>query len=138
MDSNNINPEDFDDINYEEFPLTSDMLNDVINRMLSFIKEYPNLENRIVGQTTINKIFVSTVLVTDSQQPYETGIFSSRYNDGQGVIVEMYSSKEEAAIGHERWVNRFRDINNLPKALKDVNTSIFGSIARNQIFELGS
>ena len=37
------------------------------------------------------------------QQPYETLVAHSDYNDGGYTIVEGYPSQEEAILGHTKW-----------------------------------
>ena len=44
------------------------------------------------------------------------------------VIVEKYSSKEEAQIGHNNWVKRMIS-EPLPDRLEDCANSIFGKLA---------
>ena len=82
---------------------------------------YGNYEERLVENTKINGAVIDTVMVTDSYEPYETGIAHPNFNDGKWIIVEMYNSKEQARAGHKKWVNMFRY--SLPKELKDVSTS---------------
>jgi len=68
-------------------------------------------------------LFISTALVTDSKQPYETGICHPAYNDGEMVIVEMYDTKEDSQVGHDRWVLKMT-AEELPSELIDVSTSM--------------
>lgn len=67
-------------------------------------------------------LMVSTVMVTDSDQPYETAVRHQRYNDNKMVIVEMYESKEEAQTGHDKWVKTMTS-KKMPTQLEDVSTS---------------
>lgn len=78
--------------------------------------EERKVENTVVGETTID-----TAAVTDSDQPYETGIQDPNYNNGNWVIVELYDTKEEAQAGHIKWVDLFKT--NPPEKLKDVSTA---------------
>lgn len=78
--------------------------------------EQRKVENTVIGETTID-----TAAVTDSSKPYETGIEDPNYNNGKWVIVELYDTKEEALIGHNKWVDLFKT--NPPKQLKDVSTA---------------
>jgi hypothetical protein len=64
-------------------------------------------EERKVDNTEINGVVIDTALVTDSDQPYETGIRHPKYNNGKWVIVEMYNTKREARTGHNKWVEIF-------------------------------
>lgn len=59
---------------------------------------------RLVGRFEKDGLTVDTCKVTDSMQPYETAIEHPFYRNGEWVIVEMYDSKEEAKIGHDKWV----------------------------------
>jgi len=83
-----------------------------------------NYELRKVANTQVGGASIDTCAVTDSARPYETGIKHSRYNDGWWIIVQLYDSKEEAEVGHKKWVELFsRD--ELPPRLVDVNESCF-------------
>lgn len=53
---------------------------------------------------------MGTCAVTDSEEPFETGICHPNYNSGKWVIVEMYNSKERAQAGHDKWVKILRDV----------------------------
>ena len=63
-----------------------------------------NYEARLVANTEIDGGIVDTCRVTDSHRQYETGISHPAYHDGLWVIVEGYDTKEQAALGHARWV----------------------------------
>ena len=69
-----------------------------------------------------NQIIVDTCSVTDSDLPYETGISDARYNNGKWIIVEMYSTKKEAKIGHRKWVELITS-KCPPAKLQDVSTT---------------
>lgn len=90
--------------------------------MFNFLSMTDNYEDRLVKNTKIKDGVIDTAAVTDSAQPFETGIEHSRYNGGAWVIVELYDSKEEALVGHEKWVKTMSK-KTLPKQLKDVSTS---------------
>ncbi len=68
-----------------------------------------------------NGLCIDTAAVTDSRQPYETGIQHPNYKSGGWVIVEMYDFKEEAQKGHDKWVKTMT-AETLPKTLKDVSS----------------
>ena len=55
-----------------------------------------NYESRSLGRYEEDNLFVSTALVTDSDDPYETAIAHPFYNEGTIVIVETYDSKDDA------------------------------------------
>ena len=52
-----------------------------------------------------------------------------QYNSGGWIIVELYSSKEEAQEGHSKWVKIMTD-KKLPEELKDVGTSEIAEFAK--------
>jgi len=89
--------------------------------MFGFFNMMDNYEDRKVANDEINGAVIDTVSVSDSEQPYETGVKHESYNKGAWVIVEMYDSEEEAEIGHSKWVDTFRK--GLPETLTDVGTS---------------
>lgn len=66
--------------------------------------------------------FVSTVRVTDADEPYETAVAHPKYNDGKIIVVETYSDIEVARQGHERWVG-IMTAEKLPRTLEDVSTA---------------
>jgi hypothetical protein len=88
-----------------------------------------NYESRKVDNFTNDKLQVDTCAVTDSDEPFETGIAHPAYNDGKWVIVEMYNSAEEAQIGHDKWVATMT-AGPLPSTLVDVSTSEIASLCR--------
>ncbi len=90
--------------------------------MFDFLDMQGTYKDRLVENTKINSAEVDTVMVTDSAEPYETGISHPQYNDGSWVIVEMYNTKKEAKEGHKRWVEVFSK-DELPVKLEDVSTS---------------
>lgn len=79
-----------------------------------------NYEQRKVAHYESKGIIVDTSAVSDSDFPYETGINSKKYYTREWVIVENYNSKEEASIGHNKWVKLMKS-KNPPKKLKDVS-----------------
>lgn len=84
--------------------------------MFGFLEMIGNYESRKVANTKIEEGIVDTCSVTDSAQPFETGIQSHLYNDGEWVIVESYDTKEEASEGHEKWV---KILASKPETLQD-------------------
>ena len=89
--------------------------------MLGFMDMIGNYEQRKVANDVIDGVEIDTAEVTDSDQPYETGICSKLYNGGKWVIVELYDTKELSVIGHAKWVETFK--NGKPENLTDVSTS---------------
>jgi len=90
--------------------------------MFDFFSMADNYEERKVECFDGDGFTVDTSRVTDSDQPYETGIKHSRYNEEKWVIVEMYDDVEEAKTGHAKWVKLMTG-ETLPATLKDVSTS---------------
>ena len=88
-----------------------------------------NYEERKVKNTEINGAIIDTCAVSDSEQPFETGILHPSYNNGGWVIVEMYDSKKDAKKGHEKWVKVFSG-KSLPPELKDVSTAEIALLAK--------
>lgn len=63
--------------------------------------------------------FISTAMVTDAEEPFETAICHDEYNSGKHVIVAHYPTREKAAEGHEKWVSTMTG-HVLPDRLVDV------------------
>ena len=81
-----------------------------------------NYEDRKVDNFTKGDLVVDTVAVTDSTEPYETGICHPQYNSGSWVIVELYGTKKAAAVGHKKWID-IMTAKELPDKLIDVSTA---------------
>lgn len=90
--------------------------------MFDFINMIGNHEQRKIDQYNNGKLCIDTCMVTDSDEPYETGIVHPNYNNNEWVIVEMYGTKEEAQKGHNKWI-KIMTAKELPSELKDVSTS---------------
>jgi hypothetical protein len=74
---------------------------------------------RVVYNDKFNGITVDTAYVRDTGC-FETGIVDKRYReDGGWMIVEEYDTKEEAKIGHQKWVKKLKS-KNPPKTLPNV------------------
>lgn len=88
--------------------------------MFDFLNMANDYKERNVGNYKEGEdLIVDTSRVTDGALPYETGISSTDYKDlgDNWVIVEAYNSKEEALIGHEKWVKIMKE--NPPEKLTD-------------------
>jgi len=96
--------------------------------MFDYLSMKGNYEERKVACFEGDDFTVDTAAVTDSDQPYETGICHPKYNFGRWVIVEMYESKKEAKEGHDKWVSVMTS-DDLPKELVDCGTSEIGKLA---------
>jgi hypothetical protein len=75
-------------------------------------------DHRKVGRLDKEGLMVSTARVTDGDKPYETAIKHPLYNKGGMIIVEAYSTKSDALIGHAKWEKTMTS-KNLPKELAD-------------------
>lgn len=90
--------------------------------LFDFFSMANNYEERKVDRFQKDGVIIDTCAVTDSDQPYETGISHPQYNGGNWVIVELYSDKEKAQEGHKKWVEKMTS-ENLPDELEDVSTA---------------
>lgn len=94
--------------------------------MLNFFSMMGNYDQRKVENSKVGDGEVDTALVTDSTKPYETGIRHPAYRDGDWIIVQLYSTKNEAIEGHKRWCNV---MSVPPEYLDDVNECEFEQLA---------
>ena len=90
--------------------------------MFGFMQDVGNYKDRKVDRYEDGDLFIDTCRVSDSTQPYETGIAHPAYNDDKIVIVEQYANKEEAQAGHNRWIE-VMTAETLPSKLQDVSGS---------------
>lgn len=96
--------------------------------MFDFLNMANNYEERKIANYNKDGVVIDTCAVSDSRQPYETGIQHPQYNSGDWVIVELYNTKTEAQIGHDKWVAIL--VNNPPRQLQDVSTCASANILR--------
>ena len=89
--------------------------------MYDFLSMADNYDSRAVARYEKKNLIIDTCAVTDSDEPYETGIKHCKYNCNAWVIVEMYNTKKDAQKGHQKWIKKMTS-KNLPKTLKDVST----------------
>ena len=89
--------------------------------MFDFLSMMGTYESRKVARFDKDKLMVSTCVITDSEQPYETAVRHPAYNNGKIVIVELYPTRQKAKQGHDRWVKKMT-AKNLPESLKDVSS----------------
>lgn len=90
--------------------------------MFGFLSMAHDVDARRVQQDRIDKLFVSTMRVTDSIYPYETAIEHPLYNNGVMIIVENYNSKKAAQNGHKKWLKKMTS-KKLPAKIADVGQS---------------
>ena len=78
-------------------------------------------KERVVANTELdNGAVIDTARVTDSHEPFETGITHPDYNDNRWIIVELYPDRLTAEAGHVKWCEVMKS---LPDALEDVSTA---------------
>jgi hypothetical protein len=86
-------------------------------------------EQRKISNDLVRGVTIDTCAVIDNpKRPFETGIKSDLYNNGQWVIVEEYIDKESAVAGHDKWVKIFQS--GLPDNIEDVSTCFAGKLIR--------
>jgi len=88
-----------------------------------------NYQDRAIDRYEVDNVVIDTCSVTDSAQPYETGVRHPNYNDGLYVIVEMYDTKEQARKGHDKWV-KIMTAETLPDKLVDVSSATVAELWR--------
>jgi hypothetical protein len=77
--------------------------------MFEFLQDMGNYSSRKVGRDDFEWGFISTAVVSDGDQPYETAVCSDLYQDDDGnteemIIVEAYNDHDSAKEGHAKWV----------------------------------
>lgn len=98
----------------------------LINELTYLVDEPIYLDG--VDRYTEDNFIIDTTKVSDSEEPYETGIKHPAYNEDKWVIVEMYNSIQEAQKGHDKWI-KVMTKPNLPKQLEDVSASFIAALA---------
>lgn len=93
-----------------------------------------NYEERKVARYEKDGLFISTAMVTDGDDPYETAVAHPQYNDGIMVIVESYPTKAAAKRGHAKWLKRMT-AKRLPKQLVDCRNSWASKLCGDLVFE---
>lgn len=88
--------------------------------MFEFLMDTDNYDDRCVGRFDDEQkgTMVSTAMVSDGKEPYETAIIYPGFNDGDMMIVEAYSSKDRAKKGHSKWLKKVKS-GNLPDTIED-------------------
>ncbi len=84
-------------------------------------------DQRCVGTVDHPHGFISTAYVPDGDLPYETAVGEDRYTmpaDMDMLIVEAYPSKQEAEIGHRKWVAIMSSWEFLPDELVDCGNGV--------------
>lgn len=96
--------------------------------MFSFLSMSNNYSERKIDRYEDDILIVDTCAVDDGEQPFETAVAHPFYNNGEYVIVEAYSSTEEAQEGHNKWLQKMQT-NPLPDKLIDCCNSEIQSFA---------
>ena len=93
----------------------------MFNEMFGFdpIDMLNTLEDRKIAQDKNTDCIIDTCAIPDSSKPYETAISHRYFNNCEWIVVELYDTKEDAIIGHVKWVQSFKD--GLPESLQDVS-----------------
>jgi hypothetical protein len=95
--------------------------------MFNFLYDMDNYDDRKVDRYNSDDFQISTASVSDGRQPYETAIMHIEYNDDKWIIVESYSSMDEAQIGHNKWV-KIMTTEPLPEKLVDCQNAYIASL----------
>ena len=89
--------------------------------MFDFLYDHDDYDERKIGRDNFDWGFISTAYVSDGQLPYETAVGHKDYHTNM-IIVEAYSSKEDAKIGHDNWLIKMTE-DVLPEFLQDCHNS---------------
>jgi hypothetical protein len=89
--------------------------------MFDFLFDAPYEERKVDRYEAIG-LTVDTCSVNDGEHPYETAVAHKEYDSGEWIIVEAYDTKEEAQVGHDKWV-KIMTTEPLPEKLVDCNNS---------------
>jgi hypothetical protein len=89
--------------------------------LFDFMSMAGNYAERKVSHYEQAGVCVDTCAINDSTKPFETGVVHPKYNNGRWIIVELYDTKKDAQVGHNKWVKTMTT-KKLPKRLKDVST----------------
>ena len=103
-----------------EIPRVLILIRKVVFMLFDFLN-MPSYDQRKIGRHEEENLIVSTVTVTDSAAGHETAVSHPDYNNGSYIVVEEYYTREDATIGHEKWV-KLMTSEDRPKELKDVST----------------
>lgn len=96
--------------------------------MFGFMDMLGNYESRKVDRFNSDELFISTVMVSDGKDLYETAVRHQFYNNNKMVIVESYATKIMAKKGHKKWLEKMT-LDKLPDYLEDCGNSEIARIA---------
>ena len=100
-----------------------------LSNMFEFFLHFDDYEERKVDRYEKDRVMISTARVYDSDLDFETAVQHPAFNGGRIVIVECYSTREEAAVGHQRWVAKMT-ADRIPAVLEDVSSYCLAKFAR--------
>lgn len=103
--------------------------------MFDFFLDAFNYEDRKVDRFEKENLIIDTCSCSDGEHSYETAIKHESYNNRNWVIVEAYDSKEEAQVGHNKWV-KIMTSNDLPEYLMDCGNAIISKLCDTTLGEL--
>jgi len=86
--------------------------------IFDFFADEGTHEQRKINCYKTENLIIDTCAASDGIKPFETGICHSEYFSGNWIIVEAYSTKQEASIGHDKWV-KIMTSDDLPIYLED-------------------
>jgi hypothetical protein len=84
-----------------------------------FNSMYDNYEQRAIDRYEAEGLIVDTAAVTDGKKPIETAIKCTRYDEQRFIVVEAYDTREEAQLGHDKWV-KLMTAETLPDELVEI------------------
>jgi hypothetical protein len=101
----------------------------MIGKENNMMFDFRSYEDRKVARYDGPEGYVSTAKVTDSDDPYETGIMYHKWGE-RVVIVQTYTTKDEAKVAHRKWVRAMKQ-DKLPKEKpRDVGTNAINKLLR--------
>ena len=90
--------------------------------MFNFFSMLDDYEECKVDTYDADGLFIDTCYVSDGQKDYETAVEHPDYKDGKMIIVEAYDTKEDAQVGHDKWV-KIMTTEPLPDVLSDCSNA---------------
>jgi len=85
--------------------MDQDELEKILRQMLKMTSNFGTHAFRNVDHYERDGVMVDTSRVFDGGLPFETGVAHPQYNGGLVMILEAYRTRDEARIGHRRWVS---------------------------------
>lgn len=101
--------------------------------LFDFVQDMGNYQDRCVGRDNYEWGFISTAAVSDGQQPFETAVRHTEYNNGKIVIVEAYDTREAALAGQGKWVKKMTSARP-PRSLTDCANSHLQAMFGKEVF----